>query len=224
MNAERAMTAWASFSDLARRALVLAGLLAAAGCTVLTGPSQAPVHYVLTDPRPVPKLSTQRQQALLVREMDVPAFYQDPRLVHSRAPGTRSHYEYARWSDPPGRRLSWLLRQRLEAAGGFAVVAPFAAGVTGEYQLNTRLIDLYHDSVSLPGTALVVIEASLLRRETASQVGRRVFVGLAPVRRADADAAADAMSEATNQVLDEIVLWIDALFSRGSSGTAGGTR
>ncbi len=195
--------------------LALAGLpLALAGCTVLSGPGQAPVHYVLTDPRPVPRLAVQQPHTLLVREMEAPAFYQDPRLAYSRSPGTRSHYEYARWSDPPGRRLSWLLRQRLEAAGGFAVVAPFAAGVTGEYQLSTRLIDLYHDSSSSPGSVLVVVEAGLLKRENASQVGRRVFVALAPVARAEAESAADAMSEATNQVIDDIVLWIDALLGK----------
>lgn len=193
------------------RALVGAALaFATAGCTVFTGPAHAPVHHVLTDPRPVPKLATQRPHVLLVRDMDVPAFYQDVRLVYSRVPGTRAHYEYARWSEPVGRRLSWLLRQRLEAAGGFAAVAPFAAGVSGKYQLNTRLIDFYHDSIVSPGTALVVIEASLLERGTASLMGQRIFVGVAPVRNANAEAAVDALSEAANQVLDEIVLWIDA--------------
>lgn len=188
---------------------LLAGLCLALGaCTGLPGPARPVTHYVLSDPGPVIRTAHTHEGVLLLREMDVSAFYQEPRLAYSRAPGTRAHYEFARWSELPGKRLTWLLRQRLEASGAFRVVAPLAGGVVGDYQLNTRLIDFYHEATSAPGLVLLVVEAELVRRARGELAARRVFVSQTEVARYDAAAAADAMDRAANEVLDQIVLWV----------------
>jgi cholesterol transport system auxiliary component len=190
------------------RRLVWLPLLWLAGCGALPGPAQPVTHYVLNDPGPVMRAAQPRAGVLLLREMDASAFYQEPRLAYSRLPGTRAYYEFARWSELPGKRLTWLLRQRLEAAGVFAVVAPLAGGVVGEYQLNTRLIDFYHEAATPPGVVLLVVEAELVRRSRGELVARRVFIAQTPVASYDAGGAADAMDRGANQVLDEIVLWL----------------
>jgi cholesterol transport system auxiliary component len=172
-------------------------------------PAQPPATYhVLTDPGPVIRSPKTHSGVLLVRQMDAAAFYQAPRLVYSREPGTRAHYEYARWSEPPTRRLTWILTQRLESAGVFAVVAPLGGGVSGDYQLSTRLIDFYHEASTPPGVVLMVLEAELVRRGTAELASRRVFVAQVPVATFDAEHAADAMGRAANQVVDELTVWI----------------
>lgn len=179
-----------------------------AGCGVLPGRSQPVTHYVLTDPGPVVPAVKTLPGVLLLREMDASAFYQVPSLAYSRAPGTRDNYEFARWAELPGKRLTWLLRQRIEAAGAFAGVASLSGGIVGEYQLNTRLIDFYHDAATPPGMVLLLVEAELIRRDRGILLGRRVFVEQVPVASFDANGAAEAMNRAANRVIDEIVVWL----------------
>jgi cholesterol transport system auxiliary component len=179
-----------------------------AGCTSLSGSTQPVTHYVLTDPGPAIHLPGSHPGVLLLREMDAPAFYQEPGLAYSREPGTRSHYEFAQWAELPGKRLTWLLRQRLETAGVFAVVAPMGSGVVGDYQLNTRLIDFYHDASVQPGSAFLLVEAELVRRSRGELMARQTFLAQVPVASYDAAGAASAMDSAATKVIDEITVWL----------------
>ena len=187
---------------------VFLSLLLLGGCALPGRPTQAVRYYVLTDPGPVAASPTTRPGTLLVRETEAAPLYQDTQLVFSPAPGARGQYQYARWSEPAPRRLSWMLRQRLETAGSFAAVAPLGSGVQGDYQLNTRLVDFFHDAATPSGVALVVLEAELVRRDTAALLGRRLFVAQVPVAAFDAEGAADALGRGANQVMDELTGWL----------------
>ncbi len=187
---------------------LLAFVLLLGGCMRLPGAGQALTYHVLTDPGPVVKVSRTHPGTLLLREMEAPALYQATSPVYSREAGTRAYYQFARWSEPPARRLTWLIRQRLEAAGVFAVVAPLGGGVRGDYQLNTRLVDFYHDAATPPGVVLLVLEAELLRRTDARLLERRMFVAQQPVASHDAAGATEAMGRAANRVIDELTLWL----------------
>jgi cholesterol transport system auxiliary component len=101
-----------------------------------------------------------------------------------------------------------MLRQRLETARVYRQVAPLGSGVAGDFQLNTRLIDFYHDATNPPGVALVVLEAELVRRADATLVDRRIFVAQAPVASFDAAGAAEALGRGANQVMDELMVWL----------------
>ena len=186
--------------------ILLAALLA--GCSLPGKPKDSATYYVLNDPGPVQRAPASHPGVLLIKEMDASVFYQDTRLTYSRAAATRGHYQFAYWSEPPARRLSWMLRHRLEAAGAFDTVIPLGAGVVGDYQLNTRLLDFYHDAATPPGTALLLLDAELVRRETATLMDHRVFVAQVPVEDYDAQGAADALGRAANQVIDDMVTWL----------------
>lgn len=183
-------------------------LLLLAGCASLPGPTEPVVHYVLNNPGPVVPAPHTLPGMLLLREMDAPAFYQDEHLAYSKQPGTRAHYEFASWTEPLARRLSWLLRQRIEAAQVFEAVAPMSGGIIGDYQLNTRLIDFYHDATTPPGSVLLLIEAELVRRDRAALLGREIFIAQYPAAAYDAAGAAEAMDRAANEVIDAIVAWL----------------
>jgi len=189
-------------------ACIALALVLLAGCSLPGKPKDSRNYYVLNDPGPIQRSAVTHPGTLLIREMDAPVFYQDTRMTYSRAPGTRGHYQYAFWSEPPARRLSWMLRQRLEAAGVFATVVPLGAGVLGDYQLNTRLIDFYHDATHEPGVALLLLDAELVKRDTAALVDHRVFVAQVPVKQYDAQGAADGLGRAANQVIDEMLVWL----------------
>lgn len=187
--------------------LILAAALA--GCAFPGKPTRAVTFHVLTDPGPVTRSPTTHPGTLVMRDMEAPPFYQDARLAFSHAPGTRGQYQFAHWSEPVARRLNWMLRQRLEAAGVFQHVAPLGSGVHGDYQLNTRLIDFYHDASASPGVALMVLEAELVRRAGGALVDRRMFVAQVPVASSDAAGAAQALGRGANQVMDELTVWLE---------------
>lgn len=189
-------------------ALFLPALLALTGCSLPGKPRQAVSYYVLTDPGPVVANSKTHAGTLLLREMEAPPFYQDARLAFSRAPGTRGQYQFAQWSESIPSRLNWMLRQRLETAGVFEHVAPLGSGVLGDYQLNTRLIDFYHDASQQPGVALAVLEAELVRRVSGELVDRRIFVAQVPVASYDAGGAAEALGRGANRIMDELAIWL----------------
>jgi cholesterol transport system auxiliary component len=181
-----------------------------AGCSLPGKPKEASTYFVLTDPGPVLHQVHRHPGVLLLKDMEASVFYQDPRLTYSRAPGTRGHYQFAYWSDKPTERLSWLLRQRLEAAGAFAGVAPLGSSVLGELQLNTRLVDFYHDSATPPGVGLLILDAELVQRQQARLIEHRVFIAQVPVQSYDAEGAAAALGLAANQVIDDMVAWVAA--------------
>ena len=193
-----------------RRMRVGLAILSLGGCGVLPGTARKPATYfILTDPGPLVFGAFTHRATLLLREMDVPAFYQVPRLAYSREAATRNHYEYARWSEPVGQRLTWLLRQRIEGSRVFDSVATLGSGVLGDYQLNTRLVDFYHEASAPPGVVLLVLEAELIHRESARLIDHRLVVSQIPVARHDAAGAADAMGIAANQAIDEVILWLE---------------
>lgn len=186
--------------------LISAALLS--GCSMLTGTSQPTAYYVLADPGSVLRAPSAHPGVLLLSEMDAPSFYQKPRLAFSRIPGTRSNYEFAHWTELPGKRLTWLLLQRIEASGAFDGVASMSSGIVGDYQLNTRLIDFYHDAATDPGNVLLLVEAELVGRDRGRLLDRRIFVAHLPVSSYDAAGAALAMDRAAEQVINDIVIWL----------------
>ena len=194
--------------------LISSCIIMLTGCALPGQPTQAISYYVLTDPGPVQRSATVHPGTLLVREMDAPPFYQNTRFAFSRAPGTRSEYQFAQWSEPTSKRLSWMLRHRLDASGVFSVVTPLGSGVQGKYQLNARLIDFYHDGADAgplsPGVALMVMEAELVNRTNAALLSRRVFVSQTQVASYDAAGAADALGRSANAVMDEVIAWLAA--------------
>jgi cholesterol transport system auxiliary component len=141
-------------------------------------------------------------------------------LAFSRAPNQRAAYQFATWSDRPSSRLAQLLVDRLAARRSFASVALIGRGVAGDLQLNLAVNDFYHDAASSPGAARVEVSAELIDRAARKLLARRTFVATAPVTQANAAAAAAALSDASRQVLDQLVDWVEASSAPSSSANA----
>lgn len=188
--------------------LILPTLLLLSACS-LPGPRPAATWYVLEDlGSPTAIAKPIWPGTLLVRESDVPSFYQSSALAYSRSPGTRGHYQYARQTEMPGPRLATLIRQRLEQTGLFPGVAPLGSGVEGHYQLNTRLLDFYHDATQAPGTVKLQMEVELIRRADAHLLARTRIETSAPAPSHDAAGAARAGNGAVTQALDQLTTWL----------------
>jgi cholesterol transport system auxiliary component len=192
---------------------IIFGLLCLGACG-MSGPRTASTFYVLQDlgkktANPTnPAAKPAWPGTLLVRETDAPTFYQASAMAYSRAAGTRGHYQYARLTELPAPRIAQLIRQRLEQSALFTAVVPLGSGIEGGYQLNTRLLDFYHDAVRAPGEVILVLEAELVRRGDAHLLAHTRIETRAPASSLDAGGAAQGANAALTQALDRLTEWL----------------
>ena len=182
-----------------------------AGCSLPGARKQAISHFVLETPpaASAPALPAHSARpVLLLHDAEPGGFAESLRLIYSRIPGTQAHYQYAYWHEAPRKRLQILLRQRLLTSGLYAGVVPLGAGVSGEYQLNFRLLDFFHDATQTPGMARVKLDVELVERGSARLIAQQVFVGQAPLSSQTAAAAAAALGQASGQTFDAVVTWL----------------
>lgn len=191
--------------------LVLVFAWAITGCLNL-GDKQgasAVVNYVLSDTAQAAPAIAVRQDAptLLVLDTTTTSFYGSDQLVFSRHPGTRGQYQFARWTERPGKRFADLMRARLDQQSAWRVSA--AGGyVRGDLLLDTELIEFYHDAVSSPGQLRLELHAELVDLKLRSLLGRRVFQQTVSLATYDASGAALASNQAVSQALDELTAWL----------------
>lgn len=191
---------------------------ALSGCINLGENSDAPtlVNYVLEDTHEVKGAAAEKAAAtdprtLLVLDTTATAFYDGDDLVYSRVPGTREQYRYARWTERPGKRFADLLRARLDAQSGFATIATAGGQVRGDVLLDTELTEFYHDAKTSPGSVRVVLRAELIDLKSRTLIGRKSFEQRVVLPSYDAQGAALGFSQASSQVLDDIVQWLAAV-------------
>jgi cholesterol transport system auxiliary component len=185
------------------KALTFAALVLAAGC--VSTPDLPPVrYYVLRDSGPAAQARPAglKSRALLVQPTSVAAFYDTQRLVYSRSPSERAYYQFAAWTERPGRAFSELLSERLNAPST-------TSGARGHLVLRTRLEEICHDVSVAPGTLRIEVSAELIDSAGRLIGERRRFVRSVPVGEENAAAAVEAANRAVAEVLDDIAAWLD---------------
>ncbi len=194
-------------------ALVVA--LSLAGCVNFADPSgknPEVVNYVLNDrAAPAPRIPARvAAPLLLVLDTTAGGFYDTDQMVFARSPSTRGYYQFARWTERPGKRFAELMRARLDGQGAYRVAA--AGGyVLGDLLLDTELIDFHHDASSEPGTMRLVLRAELIDLRQRTLLGRQTFEHTVPLARFDAAGAAAAADVAVGQALDALSAWLASL-------------
>ena len=141
-------------------------------------------------------------RVLLLNPTSVSAFYDTQRLVYSRTEGQRAYYQFAAWTERPGRAFSDLLSRRLGASST-------TSGIKGDLILHTRLEELYHDAGANPGAVKIAVSADLVDAAGRLIGERRRFVRSVPVSGENAAAAVEAANRAVAEVLDEIAAWVE---------------
>lgn len=195
---------------------LIALVFALGGCVNFGQNSDTPgvVYYVLDDAgraaSPAPEsapASGAARPTLLVLDTTAGGFYDSDQLVFSRSAGTRGQYQFARWTERPGKRFAELLRARLDRLGRYQV-APAGGSVRGDLMLDTRLVEFYHDAVREPGQVRLVLRAELVDLKQRRLLGRRTFEQQVPLTTYDAAGAAQASSQAVGRALDDLSGWL----------------
>lgn len=186
------------------RKLFVALLFLLAGCV---GNRDVPSvqYYVLSNgaETATARLASQRSApVLLVHPTVVNTFYDTQRLVYSRAEGQRAYYQFAAWTERPGRAFTELLSRRLGAS-------TTTSGVRGDVTLHTRLEELYHDAAAKPGSVKIAVSAELIDSATRTVVAKRTLTRTVPTNSENAAGAVEAANRAVAEVLDEIAAWVE---------------
>ena len=164
-----------------------------------------------TPPGPRPRL--------MLSALNAGALYESTGIVYGRALDQRAYYQYANWAERPSNRLVSLLDVRLNerlrnqapAARDFAWIAVDTSGLIGDWLLGLRIKAFYHDASGPQDRAIVEIDAELLDWQAKALLARRIFRAEQPLATSTVTAAVSGLSEATSQVLDQIVVWLEAL-------------
>jgi len=194
----------------ARAWMVAMAAAALAGCGVLGNDRPTPTYYVLRDAAAAAPVAQRNPRVLLVAGTTTSAFYDTQSMVFSRTPGTRGYYQFAAWTDRPGKRFDILLLARLERRGAFAQTGAMTAGIRGDLLLATNLVEFFHDDHQAPGRVRVELTAELTDLDARRLVARKTFLQEAPVTADDAAAAVQAFDTATTRLLDELTAWVEA--------------
>lgn len=198
----------------------LAGLIGLSACT-LPGARTQPIRYFVLEVPPMttsPTVANAARPVLLLREAEPGGFGQNLHLIYSRAPGTQAQYQYALWNEAPPKKLHTLLRERLLASGLYAGVVPLGSGVQGDYQLNVRLHEFFHNATQMPGSARVRLEVELIQRSSARLLAQQMFVAEAALSSADATGAAAALGQASGKALDAVIAWLQQVQPNNGQG------
>ncbi len=192
--------------------LLLALLISSlGGCVNLGGGANEPPRqvYVLVDAPAAPAtIPVVRPYTLLIEDTDSSSYDNNSFLVFSRSLHTRSHYQYAHWSELPSVRWSELLFNRLANTHIYASVVSANSDVSAERHLSTNLLSFYHDATNKPGFVHVVLRAQLYDSQHQRLIARRVFVQNTPLTSYNAAGAAAAFNQASHAILDDLTRWL----------------
>ena len=195
--------------------ILLTASMLLSGCLNLGDASKAPavVYYVLNDAVPAASAAAASSEtaapSLRVLDTTTGNFYDTDQLVFSRSADTRGLYQFARWTERPGKRFADLMRSRLERQGGWNVSV--GGYVRADWLLDTELVELYHDAASEPGQVRLVLRADVIDIKQRKLLGHRVFEQQVPLASYDAAAAAQASSLAVGHMLDDLSVWLTSL-------------
>jgi cholesterol transport system auxiliary component len=174
--------------------------------------ASALTYYVLNDhgrASPLPSNVSPNPQTLLVLDMQAAGFYDTDGLAYSEHKGTRDYYQYARWAERPGRRLTELIKLRLDRERRFKAVVGDGQ-VSADWLLETRLLECYHDAANPPGAAVIVLSADVVDLTTHNLIAHRLFRVSGQIDSFDAAGAHAGFDRATTQLLDELSDWLAA--------------
>ncbi len=144
---------------------------------------------------------------ILIRDTTSSAFLSGKKIVFSQTPGTRGHYQFSFWAEPPPRAFLEIVLKRFEESVAFRSILRVSTAAVADIQLSLSLEELYHDVSHSPGAANVTVSGELVDLRTRELIARRSFTRKLEPESYDAFGAASAFNQALNQIADELLEW-----------------
>ncbi len=194
-----------------RALLILLAAVCAGGCSLVGGIEAVDEHiYRIPAGSPVEVAGERRKGVqLVVKDTHADVFVNSQKIIFSSDGIEQGYYQFASWAESPPKRFSTLLVLALEQSGLFDSVTSIGAGALGNYQLNTSMLECYHDTSTKPGAARVRIRAELVEAVSRKFVEQSLFESRVELKSYDARGAVDAITEALQKAIGDIVRWLD---------------
>ncbi len=205
-------------ANCAAQILICVICLHLCGCGSLLGIKRADESFfVLTDNQKLPAAPLASYKLrLLVRETKASAFIDSYKIIFSENPSTRGYYQFAKWAETPPAQFTRMLLDRAERAGICQTVSRLGSSALGDIQLNTEILEFYHDTQHTPGSIVIRLNAELVDLREYKTLSERSFTKKVPVEDYSAAGAVAAFSVGTNDLLDELLVWLHKALSPGS--------
>jgi len=191
---------------LARNSDRLDGIIAGVERLTGGGPAAAtPVIYDLTAPRVALTSGKTPRGQLIVAEPSAPISLDTRKILVRPAGKEDPTFTDAAWTDNVPKLLQAKVIQSFENSGFLRTASKSTDGFTAEHQL---LIDIRQFQVTTSPSPVGEVEfTAKILGDGGQIVDARIFRATAPVKAADAAAAAAALNEAFGKAAAELVLW-----------------
>lgn len=186
-------------------------LLSLTSCSSLLGVTAEEHHWyqipamAAFTPVEASNLSSKR---LLVKDARADSFVNTHKIIFSADGVEQGSYQFASWVEPPPSRFTQLLVQGLGESKIFTSVSPLSSSTLADLQLNTGILECYHDTSSAPGQAKIRIVVELVNMKNWSLVEQTTFERAVPVAAYDSRGAVDALAKAVHLLVGDIISWL----------------
>lgn len=130
--------------------------------------------------------------------------FDSPRMAYVRKSHELEYFAKNQWIDTPARMLTPLLIQALESSGAFRSVVTPQSGASANLRLETEIVRLQQEFLSLPSTLHLTLRVQLLDVATKQVLATREFdvTEIAPTE--DPYGGVLAANRALQRVLGEV--------------------
>lgn len=192
-----------------RREILLGGLAALAGCSILPKVQEPTTLYTLTPKTTFPPGLPSVNWQLVVELPTAAAGIDSSRIALSHDPFTLEYYAKAAWTDNAPGMVQTLLIESFERTGKIVAVGPESAGLRPDYILKTDLREFqanYRNGDPVP-TVVVRVSAKLV-----AMPQRRIVRAINSDKSVKASGSTfedvlNAFDDALGHVLREIIVY-----------------
>lgn len=198
-----------------KKSAFLLGLLLLTGCTVIPKPDPSTAIYnfaVYTPPfTKQPEQHVKNGKKILVPQVTAPPWLDNP-AIHYRLAyhNAAQSYTYAssRWSSPPAFLLTQQIKQKIAADTHHLVIKDSSVAIV-EYELHIEIEDFSQIFNTLTDSYVSIRVRASLVNNAHRLVAQKIFSATHAATTADAAGAVSGFSIASDQLMDELIAWLN---------------
>ena len=190
-------------------AAAVLSLLALGACSLLKpSATPQPAFYSLDrypDPATAaPPAPPATAPTLVVNPPTAAAGFDSQRIIYVRETHKLEYFANSEWVDTPARMLRPLLVASVEATGAFRAVVLTPSAATGELRLDTEIVRLQHEFLTLPSRVRFTLRAYLVDDKTRRVLAWREFDAAVPAATGNPYGGVVAANSAVQSVLADL--------------------
>ena len=194
----------------------MAGIMLLSGCTIFPKPNTAAATYNFIADTPEKKNQLDQPtiksgKKILVKHTSAPPWL-DSQAIYYRLvfhnPFQSYAYANSRWSSPPAFLLTQQIKQKIAAETNHLIIKD-SSMATVENELHIELEEFSQIFDTLTDSRVVIRFQASLVNNSHRLIAQRAFSIQQAAQSADASGAVNAFSIASNQLMDELINWLN---------------